>query len=149
MKKLLLLTICTILFGQISYATDIIKEGQEYPIDKLREQNKKIIKMVVEEISKELPQKVDKYTEMTKIRDENLSLIYTFEINTGVKSDEAVKKEDTERMRKNITKGICQSSKRFLDAGVTLIYEYMSASTKKELFTFTMTQKVCSELNND
>ena len=146
MYKLLFITL---LLGSFSHSTETIKEGQEYPIDKLREQNKKIIKMVVEEISKELPQKVDKYTEMTKIRDENLSLIYTFEINTGVKSDEAVKKEDTERMRKNITKGICQSSKRFLDAGVTLIYEYMSASTKKELFTFTMTQKVCSELNND
>ena len=149
MKKLLLLTICTILFGQISYATDIIKEGQEYPIEKLREQNTKIIKMVVEEISKALPQKVDKYTRLTKIRDENLSLVYSFEINTGSKSDEAVKKEDTKRMKKNITKGVCQSSKRFLDAGVTLIYEYMSASTKKELFTFTMTQKICSELKDD
>ena len=149
MHKLLLSAIGLILLGQSAYATDVIKEGKEYPIEKIKEQNKKIIKMVVEEISKTLPQKVDKYTVLTKIRDENLSLIYTFNINTGIKSDEAVKKEDSSRMKKNITKGVCQSSKRFLDADVTLIYEYMSASTKKELFTFTMTQKVCSELKDD
>jgi len=149
MKKLLLSLISIILLGQLSYATDVIKDGQEYPIDKMKEQNKKIIKMVVKEISKNLPQKVDKYTELTKIRDENITLIYTFEINTGAKSDEAVKKEDKNRMKKNITKGVCKSSKRFLDAGVILSYEYLSASTKKELFTFTMTQKICSELKDD
>lgn len=105
--------------------------------------------MVVEEISKTLPQKVDKYTDMTNIRDENLTLIYTFEINTGSKSDEVVKKEDKPRMEKAITKGVCQSSKRFLDANVTLTYEYMSATSKEELFAFTMTQKTCSELKDD
>jgi hypothetical protein len=149
MNRLIVSAIVLMMFGAISNATEVIKEGKEYPLDKLREQNKKIIKMVVEEISKNLPQKVDKYTQITNIRDENLTLIYTFEINTGVKSDEAVKKEDELRMKKNITKGVCQSSKRFLDSGVTLTYKYMSASTKKELFTFTMTQKLCSELKDD
>jgi len=145
-----LLSIITILLlCNPSYATEVIRDGKEYPIDKLKEQNKKVIKMVVEEISKNLPQKVDKYTQITNIRDENLTLIYTFEINTGVKSDEAVIKDDEARMKKNITKGICQSSKRFLEAGVTLTYEYMSASTKKELFAFTMTQEICSELKHD
>ena len=149
MNKFILSAIVLIIFGPSAKATDIIRDGKEYPIDKMQEQNKKIIKMVVEEISKNLPQKVDKYTQITNIRDENLTLIYTFEINTGVKSDEAVIKEDKERMGKNITKGICESSKRFLDAGVTLSYEYMSKSTKKELFSFTMTQQICSELKND
>ena len=149
MNKLILSAIILVMFGQSANATEIIKEGKEYPIEKLKEQNQELIKMVVEEISKNLPQKVDKYTEITNIRDENLTLIYTFEINTGVKSDEAVIKDDKERMGKNITKGICQSSKRFLEAGVTLTYEYMSASTKKELFTFTMTQEICSELKHD
>ncbi len=134
------------MLGQSIYATEVIKDGQEYPLDKMKEQNQKIIKMVVEEISKTLPQTVDKYTNMTKIRDENLTLIYTFEINTGIKSDEAVKKEEKPRMEKAITTGVCQSSKRFLDAGVTLTYEYMSASTKKELFAFTMTQEICQKL---
>jgi len=149
MNKLILSSIILIMLGEVSTAIEVIKDGQEYPIDKIQEQNKKIIKMVVEEISKTLPQKVDKYTEMTKIRDENLTLIYTFEINTGAKSDEAVKKEDKSRMEKAITKGVCQSSKRFLDANVTLTYEYMSATSKNELFSFTMTQQICSELKND
>ena len=91
MKKLLSI-ISILLLSSPIYATDVIKDGQEYPVEKLREQNKQIIQMVVEEISKTLPQKVDKYTDMTNIRDENLTLIYTFEINTGSKSDEAVKK---------------------------------------------------------
>jgi len=146
MQKLLFSAIIFIMFGQSVYATDIIKNGQEYPLDKMKEQNQKIIKMVVEEISKTLPQKVDKYTEMTKIRDENLTLIYTFEINTGAKSDEAIKKEDKPRMEKAISKGVCQSSKRFLDADITLTYEYMSSSTKKELFVFSMTKETCKEL---
>ncbi len=149
MHKLLLSAISLILLGQSIYATDVIKKGQEYPVEKLREQNKEIIKMVVEEISKTLPQKVDKYTEMTKIRDENLTLIYTFEINTGVKSDEAVQKEDKPRMEKAVTKGVCQSSKRFIDAGVSLTYEYLSATTKKELFSFHMNDTICKELKND
>jgi len=149
MNNLILSAIVLVMLGQPSNATEVIQDGKEYPLEKMKEQSKKIIKMVVEEISKNLPQKVDKYTQITNIRDENLTLIYTFEINTGVKSDEAVKKEDKERMGKNITKGICQSSKRFLDAGVTLRYEYMSASTKNELFTFTMTQEICSELKHD
>jgi methylphosphotriester-DNA--protein-cysteine methyltransferase len=149
MKKLLLSTVTLILLGASVYATDIIKEGQEYPIEKMKEQNQKIIKMVVEEISKTLPQKVDKYTKMTKIRDENLTLIYTFEINTGVKSDEAVQKEDKPRMEKAVTKGVCQSSKRFIDAGVSLSYEYLSATSKKELFSFHMNEEICKELKDD
>ena len=145
--KILLYVLTLLLFLDLAYATDVIKEGQEYPIEKIREQNKKIIKMVVEEISKKLPQKVDNYTNLIKIRDEDLTLIYTFEINTGAKSDEAVIKEDKPRMKRMISQGICQSSKRFLDAGVSLSYEYVSASTKKMLFIFAMNQKLCKELN--
>jgi succinate dehydrogenase flavin-adding protein (antitoxin of CptAB toxin-antitoxin module) len=125
----------------------MIKDGEEYPIEKIREENKIIIKMVVDEISKKLPQKVDNYTTLIKIRDEELTLIYTFEINTGAKSDEAIIKEDKARMKRIVSKGICQSSKRFLDAGVTLSYEYLSASTKQELFTFSMNEKECKGLN--
>jgi len=146
MKRLLLL-ITLLLFSIMGHATDMIKDGQEYPIEKIKEQNTIIIKMVVEEISKTLPQKVDNYTTLIKIRDEKLTLIYTFEINTGAKSDETVIKEDKARMKRVISKGICQSSKRFLDAGVTLSYEYLSVSSKKKLFTFTMNQKACKELN--
>jgi len=146
MKQLLSIIL---LLSTLSHADNIIKEGQEYPVEKIKEQNKKIIKMVVEEISKSLPQKVDSYTNMTQIRDENLTLIYTFEINTGAKNDESVQKEDQPRMEKAITKGVCQSSKRFLEAGISLSYEYLNASTKKELFTFFMNQERCKEFNHD
>jgi len=129
----------------VSYSKGIIKGEQEFPSDKFKEQNSQIIKMVVSELSKSLPQKVDKYTTMTNIRDENLTLIYTFEINTGSKSDAAVIKEDKSRMQKAITKGVCQTSKKFLDADISLAYEYKSATTKKELFTFLITKERCKE----
>jgi len=130
----------------LGYSEGIIKGEQEYPADKFKEQNSQIIKMVVSEISKSLPQKVDKYTTMTTIRDENLTLIYTFEINTGSKSDEAVIKEDKPRMQKAVTKGVCQTSQKFLDADITLAYEYKSATTQKELFTFLITKERCKEI---
>jgi len=130
----------------LGYSEGIIKGEQEYPADKFKEQNSQIIKMVVSEISKSLPQKVDRYTTMTTIRDENLTLIYTFEINTGSKSDKAVIKEDKPRMQKAVTKGVCQTSQKFLDANITLAYEYKSATTQKELFTFLITKERCKEI---
>jgi len=145
MKKLLLI-ITIILLASQSYALEIKKESQEFPVDKIREQNKNVIKMVVEEISKTLPQRVDKYTQMTKLRDENLTLIYTFEINSGAKSDEEVIKEGKDKMEKRVTKGVCNSSKRFIDSGISLVYEYISATTKKILFSFKMNEKICKEL---
>jgi len=136
----------TLILSTFIQASDTIKEGQPYPIEKIREQNKKIIKMVVEEISKKLPQKVDNYTTLIQIKAQETTLIYSFEINTGAKRDEMVIKEDKARMQRVITQGVCQSSKRFLNAGVTLSYAYISASSKKNLFTFTMTQKRCKAL---
>ena len=129
----------------LSYSKGIIKGEQEYPSDKFKEQNSQIIKMVVSEISKSLPQKVDRYTTMTNIKDENLTLVYTFEINASPKSDKTIIKEDKPRMQKAITKGVCQTSKRFLDADISLAYEYKSATTKKELFTFLITKEKCQE----
>ena len=148
MKRELLIS-TLLLFSVSSYASNTIKEGEVYPIDKMKEQITQIIKMTVKEVSKGLPQKVDKYTEITKVRDENLTLIYTFEINTGTKSDENVRKEGKARMEKPVSQGICQSAKRFLDAGVTLSYEYLSKSTQAELFTFTLNKKKCKELHYD
>ena len=132
-----------------SHSKDIIKQGKDYPIDKFKEQNSKIIKMVVKEISKTLPQKIDKYTTITGVRDENLTLIYTFEINTGAKSDKAVIKDDKARMERAVTRGLCRTSKRFLDADIELEYEYKSAVTKNRLFTFHITKESCMGLKYD
>jgi len=148
MKSIYLL-LSILLLTTLGHATDVIKDGQEYPIEKIKEQNRQIIKMVVEEISKSLPQKVDSYTTLIKIEDENLTLIYTFEINTGAKSDEAVRKEDRARMERAVTKGVCQSSRRFLDAGISLHYTYLSKISQEELFTFKMNQQKCKEFQHD
>ena len=96
-----------------------------------------------EEISKTLPQTVDKYTVLTKVEGKDTTITYTFEINTGAKSDEAVKKEDRTRMKKAVTTGICQSSKRFIDAQINISYIYIGVNSKAELFRFDVTQADC------
>ena len=141
-----LLLSATIILSSLSYGDEIVKDGKEYPIDKIKEQNRKVIHMALEGVSKELPKRVNKYTQMVKVRDKNLTLIYTFEINAAPKSDETIRKEGKAKMEKYVSRGICQSSKRFLDSGIAISYEYLSAVTKKELFTFTLTQKKCEEL---
>lgn len=117
--------------------------SQNLSVDKMKEQNKTLIKMVVEEISKKLPQVVDKYTKFTKISNEDLTLIYTFEIDTGDKNDDDVIKQSEDRMRRVITKGICQSSSRFLNADIDISYRYINANTKTKLFRFDVTKKDC------
>ncbi len=106
-------------------------------------QNKNVIKHVIDEISTKLPQTVDKYTTFTNISSEDLTLVYTYEINTGAKSDEAVKSEDGPRMEPYIKKGICQSSKRFLESDIAIKYVYKSAVSKNELFAFKVDKKDC------
>jgi hypothetical protein len=63
--------------------------------------------------------------------DSPTSDIYSFTIDTGSKSDKAVIKEDRERMQKAITAGVCRTSMRFLNAKVSLKYQYSSATSKK------------------
>ncbi len=109
----------------------------------LKIQNKQIIKLVVEEVSKKLPQIIDKYTTFTSIKADNLTLVSTYEINTGAKSDEAVRRDDKKRMEKFIVEGICQSSKRFLQGDINVTYVYISKNTKSELFRFPVTPKDC------
>lgn len=109
-------------------------------------QNKNVIKHVVAELSSKLPQTVDKYTTFTNITSDDLTLIYTFEINTGAKSDEAVIKEDKPRMAPYIKKGICQSSRRFLQSDINIKYIYVSAASKKELFSFLVEAKDCLQV---
>ena len=141
MKKLLLsFSIITTL------SQSILAEGikqQDLPIEEMQKQKREIVKLSSEEISKTLPQVVDKYTTLTKAEGKDTTIIYTFEINTGAKSDEAVKKEDRTRMQKAVTTGICQSSKRFIDAQINISYIYISANTKVELFRFDVTQADC------
>ena len=106
-------------------------------------QNKEIVELSSKELSKTLPQVIDKYTTLTKVEGQNNTLLYIFEINTGATSDEAIQKEDKTRMQQAVTAGICQSSKRFLDAEVNISYLYISAKSKVELFRFDVSERDC------
>ncbi len=139
-KSLLALSIITTL-SQSIFAEGIKQE--DLPVQEMQKQKREIVKLSSEEISKTLPQTVDKYTTLTKVEGKDTTITYTFEINTGAKSDEAVKKEDRTRMQQAVTTGICQSSKRFIDAQINISYIYISAKTKAELFRFDVTQADC------
>ncbi len=141
MKKLLLAFSIIATLSQSILAEGI--KQQDLPVDKMQKQKMQIVKLSSEEISKTLPQTVDKYTILTKVEGKDTMITYTFEINTGAKSDEAVKKEDRTRMQKAVTTGICQSSKRFIDAQINISYIYISAKSKAELFRFDVTQADC------
>ncbi len=138
MKKTILILTIVISLGANLFGADLSKE--------MLKQNRQIVKMAVKAIGDKLPQKVDKYTQFTAISNKDLTLIYTFEINTGAKSDEAVIKEDKKRMEKHVKQGICKSSKRFLDSHINISYIYISAKTKTKLFQFDVTQSDCNEL---
>ncbi len=130
----------------ITLSQSILAEGikqQDLPVEEMQKQKREIVKLSSEEISSTLPQTVDKYTVLTKVEGKDTTITYTFEINTGAKSDEAVKKEDRTRMQKAVTTGICQSSKRFIDAQINISYIYISAKSKAELFRFDVTQADC------
>ena len=139
-KSLLAFSIITTL------SQSILAEGikqQDLPIEEMQKQKREIVKLSSEEISKTLPQTVDKYTVLTKVEGKESTMVYTFEINTGAKSDDAVRKEDRTRMQKAVTTGICQASKRFLDAQINISYIYIGAKSKAELFRFDVTQADC------
>ena len=145
-KPILKLFMLFAVISQIVFAQNNQIPTQELPQKEIEKQNTTIAALAAEEMSKTLPQKVDKYTTITKIQNDGTALVYTFEINTGAKSDEAVKKEDHSRMQKAVTKGVCKSSKRFLLAGIDIIYIYKSAKTKKILFKFEITKDKCTHL---
>jgi hypothetical protein len=124
-------------------------KNQDVSPEQLKSQNKEITKLVAQELSKNLPQEIDKYTKLTKVDSKEASIIYTFEINTGAKNDSAVQKEDHLRMKEAVTRGVCRSSKRFMDAQITIIYLYISAKSKSNLFQFNINQDICFKLSGN
>ena len=143
MKKSLLTLGIILALSQWSFAEEQQIQTKDLPQKEMQKQNREIVRLSSEEISKTLPQTVDKYTTLTTVQGKDTTLVYTFEINTGAKSDETVKKEDRTRMQKAVTTGICQSAKRFIDAQINISYIYISANTKVELFRFDVTQADC------
>ena len=146
MKKIILITALLLSITQLSFCEDLKIRTDEFPQKEMKSQNKEIVQLVSAEISQNLPQKVDKYTTLTTVSGVGTTLLYTFEINTGSKSDEAVKKEDRTRMKKAVTQGVCQSSNKFLQAGINTSYIYISTKSKAHLFQFDIKKKDCLEL---
>jgi len=148
MKHLFLLLSLLLIGGVSLSAEPTPTRVDEFPKDQMQSQNTTIARMFVEEIAKNLPHKIDNYTEFVKIHNEGSNIIYTFEIKTGAKSDESVRKEDRSRMYRAVKNGICQSSMKFLEANINISYIYISASSKKDLFRFDITQKDCVKMAN-
>jgi len=142
-KKSFLTLGILITLSQWSFGEGLQTKTGEFPQKEMQKQNREIVKLSSQELSKTLPQTIDKYTTLTTVEGKDTTIIYTFEINTGAKSDETVKKEDRTRMQKAVTTGICQSAKRFLDAQINISYIYISAKSKAELFRFDVTQADC------
>ncbi|WP_151899393.1 hypothetical protein MLC35_10655 [Sulfurimonas sp. NW7] len=140
-----------ILFGvlfQFAIAQTPELDTQEFPLEELKKQNIQIAALAAKEMSKTLPQKVDRYTTVTSIINDKNTLVYTFVIDTGKKSDATVQKEDHSRMQKAITTGVCKTSEKFLLAGIDTLYVYKSEKTGRVLFRFKITQEKCPNLTS-
>ena len=120
-----------------------IQVNGDLNIDKMRAQNLNVVKKAVEGIRETLPQKVDTYTQMVSIDSKGTALIYTFEVDAGPKSDEALKKDGQTRMAPAIRKGICTNSKRFLQSDITITYRYLNKATQNEILQVTMNRIEC------
>ncbi len=112
--------------------------------EKIKIQNQNVVKMAAKGLSEKLPQKVDDYTTLVKMKAQGETLIYTYELNVTGKSDKELEEEGKQRMQKPVKNGICNSSKRFLDSGINISYIYISAVTKNELFRFDVEKKDCN-----
>ena len=118
--------------------------GGDLTVDRMREQNLNVVKKAVEGIGETLPQKVDAYTTLVGIDSNGTRLIYTFEVDGGPKSDETLRKEGETRMAPIVRQGICQSARRFLQAGIDIRYRYLSKASKEEILRVDVSEKDCS-----
>jgi len=128
------------------FAVDMPLQNRELPAQDMKTQNKHIAKLAAQEMSKSLPHKIDRVTQLINIKANNATLEYIYEINIDSKSDEEIKREDHSTMKRVITRNTCKSSKRFLEADISLSYIYKSFKTKTELFRFNIDQESCFKL---
>jgi len=143
MKNIILIAILLISFREFSFGKDLKMRTQEFPKKEMQKQKNEIVKLMAKELSKNLPQKVDSYTTLSNITAKGSTLVYTFKINTGVKKDATIIKEDYSRMQRAVTTGVCQSSSKLLESGINTTYIYINSKTKNHLFQFGITQSKC------
>jgi len=111
--------------------------------NKQKQQNLEIVQKAVEGIGENLPQKVDRYTTLTGIESNGTRLIYIFEVDGGVRTDEALREDGKKRMAPVIKAGICSGSKRFLQADIEIRYRYLSKRSHAEILRVDVSKKAC------
>ena len=146
MKQRFFLYVLVVLVTSSLCAKEMKMQVREFPQKELKKQNIQIAAMAAQAMSKNLPQKIDQYTTLRSVKSDNTTLVYTFVISSGTKSDKEIIREDHSRMQKAITEGVCQSSQRFLKAGINTSYIYVSKKTDSPLFRFDITQAKCTNL---
>ncbi|MCW9027061.1 MAG: hypothetical protein OQJ77_07060 [Thiovulaceae bacterium] len=129
-------------------AKEIPTRTGEFPKEQMKIQAKEIAQRAAFSMNQGLPQTIDEYTQLVSVKAEDVTMVFSFEINTGAKSDEAVKKEDHSRMQKAVTVGVCQQSRKFLEAGINTSYIYASSKSKDVLFRFDISIDKCKGLIN-
>ncbi|ADV46386.1 hypothetical protein [Nitratifractor salsuginis] len=122
--------------------------GGDLSVDRMRQQNLNVVRKAVEGMRETLPQKVDAYTTLVGVDSNGTRLIYTFEVDAGPKSDEALRKEGRERMAPVIKRGVCQNAKRFLQAGINISYRYLNKTGKNEILRVNVSKNDCPNLKH-
>ena len=143
MKNILLSLGLIIVLNNTLLAEKASTRTQELSTKQIKSQNTIIAKMFAKEISKGLPHTIDKYTKLISVTSNGANIIYSFEINSGSKSDEAIINEDKTRMNNAVKNGICKSSMKFLESDIDITYLYISAISKRKLFQFNVKQEDC------
>ncbi len=123
--------------------TPSLQLGGDMSVEMLRKQNLQVVHKAVEGLRETLPRKVDFYTTLVGVDSNGTQLIYTFEVDGGPKSDETLRKEGKERMAPRVKQGICQSAERFLKAGISIRYRYLSHTSKAEILQVDVAEKDC------
>ncbi len=121
-----------------------IQTGGDLTIDKLRQQNLTVVKKAVEGIRLTLPQKVDQFTQFVAIDSNGTRLIYTFAVDAGPKTDEALRAKG-KKMAPRVLKGMCGSADRFIQADIALTYRYVNKATQTEILRVDADKKLCPE----
>lgn len=135
------------LFFTSVFAQNTPVKNQELSSSDMKSKNAEIAKLAAAEITKSLPQDVDKFTKLLSCEAKDSMLVYTFELNVESKSDEELKKDGLSKMKKSVTEGTCRSSKRFLEADINIRYIYNSAKSKAKLFSFDVDKSNCGYKN--
>ncbi len=150
MKKTILFVFALLITSNVFAANDLPATSDPVMKEKadkqMKLQNRNIINAVKDELRKKLPQRINKVTVLTDVTSNDLELIYTHEIDIGLKSTKTVRNEDNSTMKEAITYGVCTRAKKFLDSKIVLTYLYNNAKTKEELFKYEITPKSCEEI---